>query len=137
VIENIRFTKEHEWVVIKEGIAIIGISDFAQRQLGDIVSIELPKVGSIFRYMQSMAIIDSVKASSDIYCVMSGEVVEVNEELLEHPEWINQSPYELGWIVKIKPSNMEEFNNLMTNEQYNKFIGETGEGEKDQSGGRY
>lgn len=122
--ENIRFTKEHEWIVIKEGIAIIGISDFAQSQLGDIVSIELPKVGSIFRRMQSMAIIDSVKASSDIYCVMSGEIVEVNEELLEHPEWINQSPYELGWIVKLKPTNMEEFHNLMTNEQYNKFIGE-------------
>ena len=124
MIENIRFAKEHEWIVIKEGIAIMGISDFAQRQLGDIVSIELPKVGSIFRYMQSIAIIDSVKASSDVYCPMSGKVVEVNEELLEHPEWINQSPYELGWIVKLKPSNMEEFNNLMTNEQYNKFIGE-------------
>ena len=134
--ENIRFTKEHEWIVIKEGIAIIGISDFAQSQLGDIVSIELPKIGSIFRRMQSMAIIDSVKASSDIYCVMSGEVVEVNEELLEHPEWINQSPYELGWIVKLKPSNMEEFHDLMTNEQYNKFIGETEDPEKDQSGGR-
>ena len=137
--ENIRFTKEHEWIVIKEGIAIIGISDFAQSQLGDIVSIELPKVGSIFRRMQSMAIIDSVKASSDIYCVMSGEIVEVNEELLEHTELINQSPYELGWIVKLKPSDMEEFHNLMTNEQYNKFIGETEEEgeEKDQSGGRY
>ena len=135
--ENIRFTKEHEWLIIKEGIAIIGISDFAQSQLGDIVSIELPKVGSIFRRMQSIAIIDSVKASSDIYCVMSGEIVEVNEELLEHPEWINQSPYELGWIVKLKPSNMEEFHNLMTKEQYNKFIGETEENreEKDQSGG--
>ena len=134
--ENIRFTKEHEWIVIKEGIAVIGISDFAQSQLGDIVSIELPKVGSIFRRMQTMAIIDSVKASSDIYCVMSGEIVEVNEELLEHPEWINQSPYELGWIVKLKPSNMEEFHNLMTNEQYNKFIGEPEENrEKYQSGG--
>ncbi|HEX2067246.1 MAG TPA: glycine cleavage system protein GcvH [Nitrososphaeraceae archaeon] len=141
MIENIRFTKEHEWIVIKEGIAIIGISDFAQRQLGDIVSIELPKVGSIFRRMQPMAIIDSVKASSDIYCAMSGEVVEVNEDLLEHPEWINQSPYKLGWIVKVKPSNVEEFNSLMTNEQYNKLIGEIeeeekrGEEEEDQRGG--
>ena len=125
---RIRFTKEHEWIIIKEGLAVIGISDFAQRQLGDIVSIELPKVGSRFRYMQAMAIIDSVKASSDVYCALSGEVVEVNEELLEHPEWINQSPYKLGWIVKIKPSsNMvmeEELKSLMTNEQYNKFIGE-------------
>jgi glycine cleavage system H protein len=141
VIEDIKFTKEHEWIVTKEGLSVMGISDFAQRQLGDIVSIELPKVGSIFRRMQSMAIIDSVKASSDIYCAVSGEVVEVNEELLEHPEWINQSPYESGWIVKVKPSNMEEFNDLMTTEQYNKFIGEIegggGEGgEDDQRGGR-
>ena len=138
MIEDIKFTKEHEWIVTKEGLSVMGISDFAQRQLGDIVSIELPKVGSIFRRMQSMAIIDSVKASSDIYCAVSGEVVEVNEELFEHPEWINQSPYESGWIVKVKPSNMEEFNDLMTTEQYNKFIGEMeGEGgEDDQRGGR-
>jgi glycine cleavage system H protein len=140
VIEDIKFTKEHEWVVTKEELSVMGISDFAQRQLGDIVSIELPKVGSIFRHMQSMAIIDSVKASSDIYCAMSGEVVEVNEDLLEHPEWINQSPYKLGWIVKVKPSNMEEFNSLMTNEQYNKLIGEIEEeekrgGEENQRGG--
>jgi len=112
----------------------MGISDFAQRQLGDIVSIELPRVGSRFGYMQAMAIIDSVKASSDIYSALSGEVAEVNEKLLEHPEWINQSPYELGWIVKMKPSNMEEteLNSLMTTEQYNKFIGEIEkEGEKE------
>ena len=125
MIEDIRFTKEHEWIIIKDGLAVIGISDFAQTQLGDIVSIELPRVGSRFGYMQAMAIIDSVKASSDIYSVLSGEVVEVNEELLEHPEWINQSPYELGWIVKMKPSNIEEeLNSLMTIEQYNRFIGE-------------
>jgi glycine cleavage system H protein len=124
--EKIRFTKEHEWVIInEEGLAIMGISDFAQTQLGDIVSIELPRVGTRFGYMQAMAIIDSVKASSDIYSVLSGEVVKVNEELFEHPEWINQSPYEMGWIVKMKPSNMdEELNSLMTNEQYNKLIGE-------------
>jgi glycine cleavage system H protein len=132
-----RFTKEHEWIIIKEGgLAVIGISDFAQRQLGDIVSIELPKVGSIFRQMQAMAIIDSVKASSDIYCALSGEVVEINEELLEHPEWINQSPYDLGWIVKMKPSNIEEFNSFMTNEQYNEFIGEIEKEGEDVKGGR-
>jgi glycine cleavage system H protein len=137
VIEDIRFTKEHEWVIIKkeEGLAVIGISDFAQRQLGDIVSIELPRVGSKFSYMQAMAIIDSVKASSDIYSALSGEVVEVNEGLLEHPEWINQSPYELGWIVKMKPSNIEneqqQLESLMTNEQYNKFVGELEKKEND------
>jgi glycine cleavage system H protein len=138
MIEEIRFTKEHEWIIIKEGgLAVMGISDFAQRQLGDIVSIELPKVGSIFRKMQAMAIIDSVKASSDIYCALSGEVTEVNEELLEHPEWINQSPYDLGWIVKVKLSNIEEeFNSLMTNEQYNEFIGEIEEKGREEGRGR-
>jgi glycine cleavage system H protein len=132
--EEIRFTKEHEWIIMRKeegeeqdgGLAIIGISDFAQKELGDIVSIELPKVGSKFKQMQAMAIIDSVKASSDVYCALSGEVVEVNEGLLQHPEWINQSPYELGWIVKLRPSSdvKEELNNSMTNEEYEKFVGE-------------
>jgi len=129
VVESIKFTKEHEWITISsEGLATIGISDFAQEQLGDIVSIELPKVGSKFRQMQPMAIIDSVKASSDVYCPLNGEVVQVNEDLSEHPEWINQSPYELGWIVKIRPSNIEEVDGLMTAEKYNEFIGEAREG---------
>jgi glycine cleavage system H protein len=131
MIEGIKFTKEHEWITItSEGLAVIGISDFAQEQLGDIVSIELPKVGSKFRQMQPMAIIDSVKASSDIYCPLSGEVVQVNDELSEHPERINQSPYELGWIVKIRPSEVQEVNGLMTIEKYNEFIGETSEGKQ-------
>src|SRR6476620_8131432 len=126
--EEIRFTKEHEWIIMKKegdeqdgGLAIIGISDFAQKELGDIVSIELPKVGSKFKQMQAMAIIDSVKASSDVYSALSGEVVEVNEGLLQHPEWINQSPYGLGWIVKLRPSSsgLEELNS-MTKEEYEK-----------------
>jgi glycine cleavage system H protein len=123
VTEEIRFSKEHEWVVIREGLAVIGISDFAQKQLGDIVSVELPKVDSKFKQMQPMAIVDSIKVSSDIYCPLDGEVVEINEGLLEHPEWINQSPYELGWIVKIKPSDIKEFDGMMTKEQYENFVG--------------
>ena len=122
--EAIKFTKQHEWVVIRNGIAIIGISDFAQSQLGDIVSIELPKVGSRFKQTQAMAIVDSVKASSDIFCPLSGEVSEVNENLSEHPELINQSPYESGWIVKIRPSNPSDFDSLMTKEEYDMFVGE-------------
>ena len=121
--EEIRFSKEHEWLVVREGIATMGISDFAQKQLGDIVSVELPKVGAAFSQMQPMAIIDSVKASSDIYCAASGEVVQVNEELLEHPELINQSPYESGWIAKIKLSDLQEFEKLMTKDQYDEFVG--------------
>jgi glycine cleavage system H protein len=124
-VSELKFTKEHEWIKIKEGVAIIGISDFAQEQLGDIVSIELPKAGGIFRQGQTMAIIDSVKASSDIYSPISGEIIEVNEGLSERPEMINQSPYDLGWIAKIKPSNMEEeFESLMTKEKYDNYIGE-------------
>jgi glycine cleavage system H protein len=121
--EEIRFSKEHEWLIVREGIATMGISDFAQKQLGDIVSVELPKVGAAFSQMQPMAIIDSVKASSDIYCAASGEVAQVNEELLEHPELINQSPYESGWIAKIKLSDLQEFEKLMTKDQYDEFVG--------------
>jgi glycine cleavage system H protein len=125
IVSELKFTKEHEWVEIKDdGLAIIGISDFAQEQLDDIVSIELPKARSVFRRGQTIAIVDSVKASSDIYAPLSGEIIEVNEGLVEKPEMINQSPYDLGWIVNIKPSNMEEFESLMTKEQYDRYIGE-------------
>jgi glycine cleavage system H protein len=124
-VSELKFTKEHEWIKIKDGVAIIGISDFAQEQLGDIVSIELPKPGGVFRQGQTMAIVDSVKASSDIYAPISGEIIEVNEGLIEKPEMINQSPYDSGWIAKIKPSNMEEeFESLMTKEKYDRYIGE-------------
>ncbi|MDQ5830711.1 MAG: glycine cleavage system protein GcvH [Thermoproteota archaeon] len=123
-MSELKFTKEHEWIKIKEGVAIIGISDFAQEQLGDIVSIELPKAGGVFRQGQTMAIVDSVKASSDIYAPISGEILEVNEGLIEKPEMINQSPYDSGWIAKIKPSNIEEFESLMTKEKYDRYIGE-------------
>ncbi|HET7148748.1 MAG TPA: glycine cleavage system protein GcvH [Candidatus Nitrosopolaris sp.] len=126
----IRFTREHEWVVMRNEIATIGISDFAQNQLGEIVSIELPKVGSTFKVMQAMAIVDSVKASSDIFSPLSGVVSEINENLLEHPELINQSPYESGWILKLKPSQQSELDSLMTKEEYDKFVGEEKEKEK-------
>ena len=128
IVLELKFTKQHEWLKLtekgREGDAIIGISDFAQEQLGDIVSIELPKSGGIFRQGQTIAIIDSVKASSDIYAPISGEIVEVNEDLIEKPELINQSPYDSGWIAKIKPSNLEEFENLLTKEEYDRYIGE-------------
>jgi glycine cleavage system H protein len=125
IVSELKFTKEHEWIKTEEdGTAIIGISDFAQEQLGDIVSIELPKGGGFFRQGQTMAIVDSVKASSDIYAPISGEIIEVNEGLIEKPEIIHQSPYDLGWIAKIKPSKMEEFESIMTKEKYDRYIGE-------------
>ncbi len=122
-----RFTKEHEWIEKSDQIIIVGITEFAQDQLGDIVSIELPQVSSSFKQNDVMIIIDSVKASSDIYCPVDGEIIEINEKLLEHPELINQSPYEEGWIVKIKPSNPEQIDSLLSKDQYDKLVGQNKE----------
>ena len=123
-MSEIQFTKEHEWILMKDNIAVVGITDFAQKQLGDIVSVELPSVGSEFKQNDAMAIIDSVKASSDIYCPIDGKVVAVNEELLQSPELINKSPFESGWIVKLEPSDTSQLENLMAEEEYKKFVGE-------------
>jgi len=123
-MSEIQFTKEHEWVLMKDNIALVGITDFAQKQLGDIVSVELPSVGNNFKQNDAMAIIDSVKASSDVYCPLDGEIVAVNEELLQSPELINKSPFESGWIVKLDISNESQLENLMTEEEYKKFVGE-------------
>jgi len=123
-MSEIQFTKEHEWILMKDNIGLVGITDFAQKQLGDIVSVELQRVGNEFKQNDAMAIIDSVKASSDIYCPIDGKVVAINEELLQSPELINKSPFESGWIVKLEPSNISQLENLMTEEQYKKFVGE-------------
>ena len=123
-MSEIQFTKEHEWILMKDNIALVGITDFAQKQLGDIVSVELPSVGNEFKQNDAMAIIDSVKASADIYCPIDGKVVAINEELLQSPELINKSPFESGWIVKLEPSNISQLENLMTEEEYKKFVGE-------------
>ena len=122
-----KFTKEHEWIEKSDQIIIVGITEFAQDQLGDIVSIELPQVSSSFKQNDVMIIIDSVKASSDIYCPVDGEIIEINEKLLEHPELINQSPYEEGWIVKMKPSNPEQIDSLLSKDQYDELVGQNKE----------
>ena len=124
---ELKFTREHEWVkLIGEGnvtLAVVGISDFAQEQLSDIVSVELPKKGTKAAKKEAIAIVDSVKASSDIYSPLSGEIVDTNTGLLDHPEWINQSPYDLGWIVKLKPDNLTlELDKMMTLQEYEQFI---------------
>ena len=98
-----KFTKEHEWVRIENGIVVVGISDYAQRALGDVVSLDLPKPGRIVKKGDSFAMVDSMKASSDVYAPVSGEVVEINIELMDNTAWINESPYEKAWFVKIKP----------------------------------
>ncbi len=123
-MEEKKFTKDHEWVEKSGDRLIVGITDFAQNQLGDIVSIELPQVGGSFKQNDVIAIVGSVKASSDIFCPVDGEVIEVNEKLLEHPELINQSAFGDGWIIKIKPENSQQFDSLLSKEQYEELIGE-------------
>ncbi len=126
-MEEKRFTKDHEWVEKSGDLLIVGITDFAQNQLGDIVSIELPQIGSSFKQNDAMAIVDSVKASSDIFCPVDGKIVQVNEKLLENPEIINQSAFSEGWIVKIKPENSKQLDSLLSKEQYEELIGENQE----------
>jgi len=121
-LENLKFTKEHEWVGVIDGVAKVGISEYAQKELGDIVYVELPSVGDSITKGDAVANIESVKAVSDLYSPLSGEVTEVNETLEDTPENINTSPYDDGWIVKIKIGNDKELDELMNFEQYKKYL---------------
>ncbi len=118
-----RYTKEHEWVKLEDTRARVGITDHAQHELGDIVYVELPKVGTKVKQMQEFATVESVKAVSPIYAPLSGEIMEVNKELETKPELINQSPHEQGWIAVIAVSDPTEVENLLTAEQYEQHIG--------------
>ena len=117
-----KFTKDHEWVKVDGDIAIIGISDYAQKALGDIVSIELPKVGRAVKQGESFCIVDSMKASSEVYAPISGKVLEVNHALSDNPQWINESCYEKGWIAKLKVSDLKELDKLMDDHTYKNYI---------------
>ena len=116
---EIRYLASHEWGRIdEEGILTVGISDHAQDLLGDIVFVELPDIGKTLEAEEESAIVESVKAASDVYSPLSGEVIEVNEKLLDEPEIVNGSPYEEGWFFKIRLDGDSEFENLMTEEEY-------------------
>ena len=116
---EIRYLASHEWGRIdEEGILTVGISDHAQDLLGDIVFVELPDIGKMLEAEEESAIVESVKAASDVYSPLSGEVIEVNEKLLDEPEIVNGSPYEEGWFFKIRLDDGSEFENLMTEEEY-------------------
>ena len=118
-INEIRYLASHEWGRIdEEGILTVGISDHAQDLLGDIVFVELPDIGKTLEAEEESAIVESVKAASDVYSPLSGEVIEVNEILLDEPEIVNGSPYEEGWFFKIRLDDGSEFENLMTEEEY-------------------
>lgn len=113
-----KYIPEHDWAKIEGDLVVIGVTDYAQKSLKDVVYVELPEVGDTFKVKNVFGSIESVKAVSDLLCPIAGEVVEVNEGLVDEPEKVNESPYS-AWMIKIKPSNLEEdWNNLMTPEEY-------------------
>ncbi|MGM0414223.1 MAG: glycine cleavage system protein GcvH [Bacillota bacterium] len=122
--EGLFYSEDHEWVKVEESVGTIGITDFAQDELGDIVFVELPQVGDEFDKEDNFGVIESVKAVSDLYMPVSGEVVEVNEDLLDQPELVNEEPYEGGWIVKVSISDESEIEELMDAEEYSNFLEE-------------
>lgn len=122
VVDYYLYTKEHEWVHIEDNVATVGITDYAQEALGDITFVELPEVGADVEQFEEFAAIESVKAANDIFAPVSGKVVEVNARLESDPGLINKSAFEKGWIAKIQISDKEEASNLMTAEEYQKFL---------------
>ena len=116
------FTKEHEWVKVKEGIGAVGISDHAAHELGDITFVELPKVGAVVKQFAVLGSIESVKAASDIFAPVSGKVVKVNEALEDAPEIVNESAEDAGWMAWVEIADEAELKNLMTQDQYNEYL---------------
>jgi len=116
--EDVRYADDHEWARPANGVVRIGISDYAQDQLGDIVFVELPEVGDNYDKGQEFGTIESVKVVSEMYMPISGEIMAVNEKLEETPELINEDPYNEGWIVEVKPGDTSELDALMTKETY-------------------
>ena len=123
---DLKYTREHEWAKVEGDRARIGITDFAQEQLGDVVFVELPKVGARVTAMQSFGVVESVKAVSDLFAPLSGEVVEVNDELAKKPETVNADPYGQGWMILVKYADARELDTLMSASEYEKLIAAAG-----------
>ncbi|HIC94707.1 MAG TPA: glycine cleavage system protein GcvH, partial [Anaerolineae bacterium] len=124
VDENCRYAETHEWVRVEGDLAVAGITDYAQEQLSDITYVELPVVGEIFEKGEVFATVESVKAAADCYMPLSGEITAVNEELADSPQLVNEDPYGAGWFVEFTPSDLSELDELMTPEEYEKFVAE-------------
>lgn len=122
--EDLLYTKEHEWLRMEGNRGRVGITDYAQHSLGDIVFVELPPVGKEFKAGEAFGVVESVKSASDIYMPVSGKVVAVNEEVINSPQLINQDPYGKGWMIEIEPSNPEEVKGLLDASGYKKLVEE-------------
>ncbi|MGE7121123.1 glycine cleavage system protein GcvH [Peribacillus sp. NPDC046944] len=120
--KELRYTKEHEWVKTEEGTVRIGITAFAQSELGDIVFVELPEVGSELKANEPFGSVESVKTVSELYAPISGKVVEINEELNDNPEFVNESPFEKAWMIVLEPSDNSEVEKLMSANEYDSLI---------------
>ena len=118
-----KYTKEHEWVRLQGSNATVGITEFAQSELGEIVFVDLPELGKQVKAGETLCVVESTKAASDVYAPISGKVVEVNSQLSSSPEQVNQSPFESGWLVKIEPASETEISKLMSAEEYSTIIG--------------
>ncbi len=119
-----RYTTEHEWIKAEGDHYVVGITAFAQDQLGDIVYVELPKVGDRVEAGNTFGVIESVKTASDLYAPVTGEVIEVNSELVEQPQAVNDDPYTAGWMIKIRVEDSTQVERLLTSEQYSEQTGE-------------
>ena len=122
VLPGLKYSKEHEWVKMEGNVATVGITDHAQSQLGDIVFVELPKVGASVTYMKAFGVVESVKAASDIFSPISGKITAVNDQLAKSPESINKDCYGAGWMVKIELSKPDELNQLLDEKAYTALI---------------
>ena len=118
VPENLKYAESHEWVLVEDGVATVGITDHAQDALGDLVYVEVPEVGAEFDAGDAATVVESVKAASDVYAPVGGEVIAVNEALADAPELINDEPYGEGWIMRIRMSDDSELDDLMDAEAY-------------------
>ena len=121
--DDCQYTKEHEWVRLEDGIAVVGITDYAQDHLGDVVFVELPDVGTEVAQFEPFGVIDSVKASSELYSPLSGEVEAINDALTDQPELVNQAPYGEGWMIKVRPADLAELEQLLDADGYEQFLG--------------
>ena len=124
VPEELKYTKDHEWISIEGEIATVGITDFAQRELGDIVYVEVETVGETLDADEVFGTVEAVKTVSDLFLPVSGEIIEFNEDLEDTPEDVNAEPYSKGWMIKMKVSNPDDLNQLLDSNQYRELIGE-------------